>query len=342
MKIRFRIILTGIALMVLLLQGCRDYINDTIPEAYQLIRPDYFPNPIYNFGNNVYSKDGFELGRKLFYDPILSIDGTISCGSCHKQSFAFADAGLALSFGVEGRTSTRNSPPMFNLAWNPSFMWDGGVNHLEIMPLAPITNHVEMADTLPNILAKLRQHSEYPQLFREAFGKEQIDDQQLFWALAQFMANMVSADSKYDSFRLGKVSFSSAESAGYQLFQSHCQSCHTEPLFTNFSFQNNGLDSVFIDEGRYGITLDNADKGKFKVPSLRNVELTAPYMHDGRFSTLEEILEHYSNGIRASETLAEQLSSNGFYLSNSDKINIITFLKTLTDYKFIEKEIYNP
>lgn len=333
------ILFLGLALMTLVMQGCRDN-NEAIPAEFALKRPGYFPAPVYVFGNNVYSKEGFDLGRKLFFDPILSIDGSISCGSCHKQSFAFADAGLALSVGIEGRLGPRNSPPIFNLAWHPNFMWDGGINHLEIMPLAPITNHLEMGDTLPNVINKLRQHPDYPKLFKNAFGKEQIDDQQLFWALAQFMANVVSADSKFDSFYLGKSSLNSNESAGYLLFQTHCQSCHTAPLFSNFSFQNNGLDSIFNDAGRYGITLNDADKGKFKVPSLRNIELTGPFMHDGRFGTLEEVLEHYSEGIKQSSTLSAELTIGGLNLSQAEKNDIIAFLKTLTDYEFIVKDIY--
>lgn len=293
--------------------------------------PSYFPQKVYNVP---FDKAKFELGRKLFYDPILSRDNTISCASCHQQFAGFAHSGHAVSHGIESKLGTRNAPGLFNMAWEKRFMWDGGINHIEVMPIAPITNPVEMDLPLANAVAKLNSSAQYKGLFANAFGSSVITSQDMLVAIAHFMAGMVSANSKYDRYLQGEEKLTPEEKKGLELFNTYCENCHTGVLFTDQSFRNNGLDSVFTkDTGRHHITQDEADMGKFKVPSLRNVALTKPYMHDGRVKTLNDVLDHYTNGIKQSATLDESLQQ-GMPLSATDKANIIAFLNTLTDKEF--------
>jgi len=296
--------------------------------------PQHFPPPHYNNPNNPITEAGFALGRKLFYDPILSRDSTISCGSCHAQTHAFADHNNAFSTGVDGRLGTRNSPTMSNLAWFPAFMWDGGINHIEIMPFAPITEHNEMDEDLANVINKLQRNSSYQVAFEKAFGPNQLNDQKMFFALAQFMSMMVSADAKYDQYMLGKAAFTEQERKGLELFRTHCESCHKEPLFTDFSYVNNGLDFTFNDPGRGRITQLAQDSGSFKVPTLRNIALTYPYMHDGRFFILADVMIHYTTGIKQNGRLDHRLPDN-IVLTEDEKNAIMDFLHTLTDYTYI-------
>ncbi|HEY9178008.1 MAG TPA: cytochrome c peroxidase [Flavipsychrobacter sp.] len=322
-----------------LLAACSKKTSDVPPAiADGWIRPSHFPEPVYQFGDNEYSKAGFELGRKLFFDPMLSRDGTVSCASCHRQKDAFADGGAAFSIGIENGISKRNSPVVFNMAWNKTFMWDGGVNHIEVMPLAPLTNPAEMGESLANIVRKLNDHREYPTLFKNVFNRDTVDDQQLFWALAQYMSGLISADAKYDRYVNGTATLTADEQEGLILFRQHCGSCHSEPLFTDYSYQNNGIDKIFADSGRYRITRNAEDLGRFKVPTLRNVTLSSPYMHDGRFNTLEEVLAHYADDVQQSPTLSPLLQKNGqpgLGLSSNEQQKIISFLHTLTDEEFI-------
>lgn len=321
--------------------SCNKNETDT-PDTFDLVYPAHFPTPEYQFENNEFSREGFVLGRKLFYDPLLSVNNTVSCGSCHDATHAFADHNIPLSFGVFGRMGRRNSPPVFNMLWNTSFMWDGGVNHIELSGLPAIEDENEMATNLTDILTKLRTHKRYPSMFEEAFGTSEIDDQKFFYAITQFMGALISSNSKYDKYVNGQANFSSEELAGLQLFRTHCENCHQEPLFTDYSFRNNGLDSEFEDKGRYEITLNPNDEGKFKVPTLRNITFTYPYMHDGRFINLDQVLNHYSHGIVASPTLDSQLE-NGIPLSESEKNQLKAFLETLTDYEMLNNiEFYAP
>lgn len=294
----------------------------------------YFPDPVYTFQNNVQSFDKFALGRTLFFDPILSSDSTVSCSLCHEQAHIFAGHNTPVSAGVNGALGTRNSPALFNLAWSPAFMWDGGINNIEVMPVAPITNPVEMHETLPGVIAKLEQSARYRKLFKAAYGSEEITDQKLLKALAQYLIMIISDNSKYDQVRRGEASYTSTEQAGYDLFVQQCSQCHAEPLFTDYSYRNNGLDATFTDHGRATITQLPEDEGRFKVPSLRNVEFTYPYMHDGRLFTLNQVLEHYNSGIHQSATL-DPLLSAGIPLNGTEKQQLIAFLKTLTDYNLL-------
>jgi cytochrome c peroxidase len=218
-------------------------------------------------------------------------------------------------------------------------MWDGGVNHIEVFSVAPITNPLEMNETMSNVISKLNNSSEYKNLFKIAYGIDNITDQAMLRALTMYMSMMVSCNSKYDKVRQGKVSFSTDEADGYELFKQKCASCHSEPLFTNYQFVNNGLDSIFSDLGRGEITFNANDNGKFKVPSLRNVELTYPYMHDGRFWSLNDVLDHYDHGIKSSSTLAPSLQ-NGIPLTVNEKTKLIAFLKTLTDYDLLGNSLF--
>lgn len=302
-------------------------------------KPTNFPEPVYHFATNPVTKEGFELGRKLFYDPLLSANNTISCGSCHIQTSAFTHHGHSISHGIFDRLGTRNSPPIMNLAWSKTFMWDGGVFDLDLQPVAPIVNHVEMDNTVENVVSKLKGSSQYSSLFKKAFGSEEITSTKFLKALSQFMVMCTSNNSKYDSVKKGQATFTSTEQAGYQLFQQKCSACHREPLFTDYSFKNNGLTpSTVNDLGRYLVTLQDTDKYKFKVPSLRNLDYTPPYMHDGRFFDLDAVLDHYTSQVKSTENLDPILqgsSQAGISLAADQRMKLLTFLKTLNDRNFV-------
>jgi cytochrome c peroxidase len=298
--------------------------------------PPGFPQPVYGFENNTITIDGFKLGRRLFYEPKLSADNSISCGFCHQQDFAFANANHQFSHGINGLFGTRNAPPIYNLVWNNVFMWDGGINHLENQPLGPIQNMVEMGETLPSVIAKLNADPSYRTQFAAAFGDDSITTQRICKSLAQFMGLMVSANSKYDKYSRGELQLNPQESSGLAVFRTKCASCHTEPLFTDEDFHNNGLpvDPTINDYGKFTITALPSDSMRFKTPSLRNISVTGPYMHDGRFITLSECLNHYTSGITQSSTLDPQLAT-GIALTPQQKADILAFLGTLTDMEFI-------
>lgn len=331
------------AIALLQLYSCRpDNSNEIVPDTDNDISfnvPDGWPKPVYNFEGNTLSQAGFELGRKLFYDTHLSRDNTISCGSCHQQFAAFSHLDHPLSHGIEGKFGIRNSPGLFNLNWHPAFFWDGGVNHLEVQPINPIENPVEMDETLQNVVAKVSSDDTYKKMFQSAFGSTEVNTQRIFKALAQFMGAMVSSNSRYDKHERGEAggSFTDQEERGLALFREKCASCHKEPLLSDFSYRNNGLvpNGSINDSGRARITQLADDIYKFKVPSLRNVGLSKPYMHDGRFNTLEEVLEHYATGIYKTPTL-DPLLQNGISLSEQDKQDIKAFLLTLDDNEFIK------
>lgn len=330
---------SGLFWIIVVFVSCTKNIEneDTLPLATfkGLVVPPHFPQPHYNTDNNPITEKGFELGRSLFYDPILSIDSTISCGSCHAQVHAFADHGTTVSAGIGGRLGKRNSPTIQNMAWYTSFMWDGGINHIEVMPFAPITSDIEMGETMLAVEAKLRTHPSYPERFKEAFGTEEISSQKILYALAQFMSMMVSADSKYDKVLKGETTFTDRELQGYQIFQQKCASCHAEPLLTDFSFRNNGmLEDYSADEGRSHITQNPNDFGKFKVPTLRNVTLSHPYMHDGSIRYLTEVIDMYSNGVHQHFN-TDPLLSEPFNFSSEEKEALLYFLYTLEDYTFL-------
>jgi cytochrome c peroxidase len=304
--------------------------------------PKSWPKPKYDFSKNPLTEEGFQLGRHLFYDPILSRDNTISCASCHLQQTGFTHVDHDLSHGIDGRIGTRNSLTLQNLAWNKTFMWDGGVNHLDVQYIHPITSEVEMDETMENVVQKLQNSEKYPKLFQKAFGTNKITGQLTLKAISQFVVLLQTSNSKYDKVIRGEESFSEMEQKGYKLFQNHCASCHIEPLFSSEKFENNGLpiDTTLNDLGRMRITQNQKDKQKFKVPTLRNIQFTFPYMHDGRFNTLNDVLKHYNSGIKKSETLAKQLQQP-MNLSDNERTELVAFLKTLTDKEFLFNKKYS-
>ena len=322
------------------LGSCGGESIDPEENIYVFEKPAHFPEPTYTFENNPVTKEGFELGRRLFFDPILSRDKSVSCNNCHQQSRAFADMPLhPVSIGVDNQAGFRNAPMLANLAFMKAFFWDGGVSHLDFVPINAIESEVEMDESLANVVSKLNQDERYPGLFKEAFGVDKITSPYLLHALSQFTLLMVSANSKYDQYILGQGTLSGEELEGMQLFDQKCATCHSGELFTDFSFRNNGLSGTFTDLGRGAITEDEADYGKFKVPSLRNAEITAPYMHNARFSTLEEVMDHYDQGMVNSPTLDPVFKENdvvkGISLTEAEKAKLITFIKTLTDRALI-------
>lgn len=304
--------------------------------------PKGFPPPVYRFQNNPRTKQGFELGRKLFYDGKLSKDGNFPCSSCHQQFAAFATYEHRLSHGFNNQFSFRNAPGLFNLAWEKELNWDGGINQIEVQPLAPLLDPHEMAEELNPVINKLKKDRTYPILFAQSFGSPGINSQRILKALAQFTASLVSADAKYDRMKRGETQFNQYEEKGYEIFQKKCASCHQEPLFTDFSYRNTGLeaDSTSNDMGRMRITSRKEDSLKFRVPSLRNVFLTFPYSHDGRFTTISEVLEHYNSGILQSATLDSSLRK-GISISPDDRFYLIYFLETLTDSNFIKNPLFS-
>jgi cytochrome c peroxidase len=324
--------------------GCK---KDTIdPGTWQPVSfavPAGWPQPAYAFVNNPLTSEGFILGRKLFYDVRLSRDNTISCGTCHQQFASFAHLDHDVSHGIYGLFGTRNSPGLANMAWHTSFFWDGGVNHLESQPINPIQNHVEMDMTMPEVITRVGADADYKGRFKKVFGDETVNSQRIFRAMAQFMGAMVSADSKYDKVIRNEPGFlfSPAEQRGLTLFRQKCATCHKEPLFSDFSFRNNGLvpKASVNDSGRAHITREVSDLYKFKVPSLRNILLSRPYMHDGRFTTLDAVLEHYRTGVVATAT-TDPLLSSGITLTTEEKNDIIIFLGTLTDSTFIKNKLF--
>lgn len=324
--------------LVLVMASCSD--QESVPvNHYAFKRPENFPDAVYTFDNNPITKEGFALGRELFYDPILSIDNSIACANCHQQHVAFADPVHRFSKGVGDRSGIRNAPPIQNMAFQSDFFWDGGVKHLDFVPINAITSELEMDETIANVVEKLKNNASYRQKFNKAFGTTEISSQQVLHALSQFMNLMVSANSRYDKYSRNEgEELTTSELQGLTLFEAKCASCHSTDLFTDGSFRNNGLDENFEkDLGREVITEFSGDRGKFKVPSLRNVELTSPYMHDGRLKTLEQVLDHYIHNVKLSETLDPILNVNtvpGLSITEDEKLKIIEFLKTLTDREF--------
>jgi cytochrome c peroxidase len=298
--------------------------------------PKNWPKPVYDFKKNPLTEEGFQLGRHLFYDPILSKDNTISCASCHLQATGFTHVDHELSHGIEGKIGTRNSLTLQNLAWSKNFMWDGGVNHLDVQAIAPITSEVEMNETLENVITKLQKSDKYVALFEKAFGTKKITGQLTLKAISQFVVSLTTSNSKYDKVLRKQEKFTEMEQKGHKLFQKHCTSCHKEPLLTNDSFRNNGLpiDVDLKDFGRMKITQNPKDSLHFKVPTLRNIEFTYPYMHDGRFKTLTEVVKHYNSGIQKSTTLSKELVQP-MNLSDNERTELVAFLKTLTDKTFL-------
>ncbi len=322
--------------------------------AYDLSIPAHFanklPNPVIP-NNNPLTIEGIALGKKLFYDPILSADGTQSCATCHKIANGFSD-NTAFSLGVDGLAGDRNAMPLFNLAWNVSdkFFWDGRSLGLETQAEEPVTNPIEMHNTWQVAVESIMSSANYQELFNKAFPLQtnadtNITKELVTKAIAQFERTLISANSKYDKYIKNEVELTADELEGKAIFNDErgdCFHCHgtddNNPLFTDNSFRNNGLDNVFADLGLETVTGNPQDKGKFKVPSLRNLAFTAPYMHDGRFATLDDVINHYSENLVNSPTIDSQMlfiADGGTQMTPTEKMQLKAFLLTLTDDDFI-------
>jgi cytochrome c peroxidase len=334
MKIKFK---NTVFIAIVILFSLAFTKNITTPIYFKV--PKGWPKPHYNFKANPLTEEGFQLGRHLFYDPILSKDSTISCASCHLQATGFTHVDHSLSHGIEGKIGTRNSLALMNLAWTKDFMWDGGVNHLDVQPIAPITSEVEMNETIENVVLKLQKSEKYKALFEHAFGTKKITGQLTLKALSQFVVQLTSFNAKYDKVMRKEAIFTEQEQKGYELFKINCASCHKEPLFSNDKFENNGLpiDATLNDYGRIKITQKAKDSLRFKVPTLRNIKFTFPYMHDGRFKTLTEVIKYYNSGITANKSLSKELQKP-MNLSDNDRVDLIAFLNTLTDTEFLSNK----
>ncbi|MFN0079040.1 MAG: MbnP family protein [Prosthecobacter sp.] len=301
--------------------------------------------------DNPLTQEGVALGRQLFHDTRLSINGTQSCASCHEPTHAFADA-RRFSLGAQQQVGKRNAMPLFNLAWQQGFFWDGRAATLREQVLVPIQDKDEMNETLPSVIAKLSADKDCAVAFEKVFGSAEITTERIAKALEQFLLTFISQDSRFDRAARKVAELSESEKRGLQLFVTEfdpkrglrgadCFHCHGGTLFTSQSFANNGLKLAVDDIGRMAVTKNAADHGKFKTPSLRNIARTAPYMHDGRFATLEEVVEHYNSGVRRSATLDPNLAKHpetGMQLTAQEKADLVAFLKTLTDETFTGPE----
>jgi cytochrome c peroxidase len=302
-----------------------------------------FPSVVHP-DNNEYSEERTSLGKLLFYDPILSSDSTISCASCHKQEFAFGD-NVSVSKGVDGRLGARNSPSLANVAYHPYFTREGGVPSLEHHVLVPLQEHAEMDLNILIAAERIGKSDRYMKLCESAYP-----DKPYYFAitssLAQFQRSFISSNSKFDDYLVNQdpKSLTQSELNGMKLFfsnRTNCSSCHEGINFTNYGFENNGIYKTYLDPGRYRLTKEDADRAKFKIPSLRNVGLTAPYMHDGSMSSLEEVIEMYSKGGRGSPYQSQLIKP--LNLTDKEKKDLVEFLKTLTDTEFIQnKEFQIP
>lgn len=328
------------------------------PTPYQLEIPSHFPQ-MQIPEDNPMTVEGVELGRLLFYEKKLSGDNSISCGSCHAPSSAFSDPNQ-FSTGIDGVQGRRNSMALINLGWNDFFFWDGRAKTLEEQILIPVEDPVEMHETWPRAMSKLKSDPAYRNWFYKAFNTENADSTHAAKAIAQFLRTMISGKSKFDVMYKyeNNLPLSASEQAiynsitvsewgGYDLFRSlngaDCFHCHNGPLMQVKKFSNNGMDATFTDLGRGEVTGNSNDNGKFKVPTLRNIEFSAPYMHDGRFATLDDVINHYSHFIQISPTidpLIEFASQGGVQLDAQEKDLIKQFLLTLSDEEFINNPAF--
>ncbi len=296
--------------------------------------------------NNPLTEEGIMLGKKLFNDPILSGNNQQACVNCHIQEFSFTDPSQ-FSIGTSGETGNRNSMPLVNLAWSTSNFWDGSVNSLEEQALDPVTSPIELHSiSWKKVVEELKKTNDYPDLFYRAFGLIDFDSTHVVKAIAQFERTLVSANSKFDLFIQNQINLTNSELRGMEIYMTEkgdCFHCHSYPFMTNHDFHNNGLDlEPFADNGLGEITGEKLDNGKFKTPTLRNIALTAPYMHDGRFSTLEEVVGHYNSGGLQSSTVDPLMKyvGTGLGLTTQDKEDLINFMLTFTDTTFINNSIF--
>jgi cytochrome c peroxidase len=316
-----------------------DQSTDGLTEL--LVPPAGFPEIPFPEDNR-FTEARWLLGRALFYDPIMSKDSTISCGSCHMAEYAFSDT-VSMSLGVKKALGTRNAPTLTNVAYNPYFTRDGGVPTLEMQVLVPVQEHNEFNFNILLIADRMKANSTYVRMSQEAYGKEP-DPFVITRALGCFERTMISGNSRYDQhFAQGKEELNDEELKGKELFFSErtgCTNCHSGFNFTNYSFENNGLYLHYVDSGRKRLTDMEADRAMFKVPTLRNVALTAPYMHDGSLKTLEAVVEHYSAGGKGHTNKSDHIQP--LNLKEEEKNQLVAFLQTLTDEDFVSNKLYQP
>ena len=323
-------------LLSMLIIGCTKEQDSYAQKSsdFSIQYPDYISMPI---SKKTLSEQKVTLGKQLFFDTNLSSDGTISCATCHKPELAFSDDTPLSPKGVPKTKLIRNSPPLFNLAWHTNFFWDSGATNLRSQAIAPLTAKNEMNGDIESIIDYLNENPSYKKHFNEIYNATP-STAYLLDALAEYEFSITSFNTKYDQVKIGKSQFTQIEENGYQLYLSNCSTCHTEGLFSDYLYHNNGLDTLLNyigieDEtrGRNRISFLNEDLQKYKTPSLRNTGLTAPYMHDGRFSTLSEVLNHYSHNVKNSTTLSNTIPKVGFQFTYNEKKAIISFLNTLND-----------
>ncbi|RYU93626.1 cytochrome-c peroxidase [Emticicia agri] len=352
----FRWLLLSIAVVSVVISGLNT--DDNQPEPYPLVYPANFGGRITIPADNPTTREGVALGRMLFYEKKLSADNTLSCGSCHEQKLAFTD-GKAFSVGVDKSLTARNSMALVNLLWVRNFFWDGRSPGLEEQAVFPMTNPHEMGQSMEASVRKLQQVPVYGTMFKKAFGTANIDADKIRKALAQFERTLISADSPYDRYLAGTYQPTAQELRGMNLFMeppapekgirgANCGHCHGGPKTFKELFHNNGLDATPKDSGREAVSNQAEDKGRFRVPTLRNIALTDPYMHDGRFKTLAEVLEHYNEHIQESPTLSSFLRGTSnekggktLLLNQTEKADIIAFLQMLTDKTFINNPAFS-
>lgn len=329
-------------------------LKETGPQKITIETPIGFPEMPQN-AQNPLTEEGIELGRKLFYDSILSGNKTFSCATCHRQEFAFSD-GRTKGVGSNGDTLDRNVPGLFNLAWYSSLFWDGRSPSIEQQVFEPVRNHNELNLDWNVAVRRLREDRVYRNMFQDAFGTAKIDSQLVARAIAQFERTLVSSNSKFDRVLRGEEYLTASEYRGFVLMndqtKGNCLHCHTtdaDALGTTGALSNNGLQFYRKERGDdlgYGmITGDSLDFGRFKIPSLRNLVFTGPYMHDGRFETLEEVLDFYSEQVVFSAQTDHKMAvreKGGMRLSETEKADMINFLKALSDSSFILNQHFGP
>ena len=361
MKNHLLILLAALVIISISLTSCNEDDTTTGPKSefkttpFTLVLPSNLPPAILP-ADNPLTYEGIALGKALFFEKMMSKDGTVSCGSCHNQSNAFTDNDKKFSEGIEGKVGDRNSMPIFNMFYHTKgFFWDGRAKLLRDQSLGPIENPLEMGETLENVVSKLQAESKYRNLFYKAFGDSTVNSMKMSLAMEQFMLTFVSGDSKFDKVERGEATYTDSEQRGKDLFFTEfeasgdargadCFHCHANADFSNHEFMNNGLDaeSEFTDLGRAKFTEKPTDNAKFKTPSLRNIAVSGPYMHDGRFATLTEVIDHYNSGIKESPTLDVNIHGikDGMNLTEQEKQDLIAFLNTLTDEVYLNNQEY--
>lgn len=340
MIMKYRYILIGLFISSLFLKKCSSPIDSSpmVATPYVFDLPDYVPTPIIPEGKEL-TQERVALGRKLFYDPRLSRDSSVACASCHLQSEGFADH-HPVSVGIEGRKGFRNSPTLTNIGYHPYFFREGGNKSLESQAFGPIEEPSEMDFSAAGIVERLKNDDYYKEMALKAFGRE-FDNFVLVRGLGAFQRTLISYNSAFDDFYYKKNNdaLTPSQQRGLALFFSdrlQCSSCHQGFDFSTYEIVNNGAFETYEDKGLYRISFDSSDIGKFKILSLRNVALTYPYMHNGSYATLDEVVEHYNRGGYQHPNQDDRIKP--LYLTEEEKADLINFMKSLTDYDFITNE----